>query len=98
MILGLIRVQVKDPDGLIPGTCRKSRRAPYGTIPGVQNPKIWVKISKNVGFTGFPGRNYYLLIINPEGYRPLQQLLGASAVEVWASVGNTLPYPLLPVE
>ena len=66
MILGLIRVQVKDPDGLTPGTCRKSRRAPYGTIPGVQNPKIRAQIAKNVGFPGFPDRNYYVLIVNPD--------------------------------
>ena len=68
MILGLNRVQVKDPDGLTPGTCRKSRIAPYGTIPGVQNPKIRAKIPENVGFSGFPDRTYYVLIVNPATY------------------------------
>ena len=64
-IPGHFGVQVKDLEELRTGTCRKSRCAPCGTIPGVQNPKTRAKIAKNVGFPGCPDRNYFVLIVNP---------------------------------
>ena len=80
-IQGHFRDQVKDPEGLRPGTCRKSRCAPCGTIPGVQNPKIWPQNPKNVGFAGFPGRKNKeystksgRLIANPVCANPLCDL------------------------